>query len=113
LNGHGLRARASFGERDKHHGKPLWSALLESLRRSGPAGATVTRGVAGYGAHSTIHATSILDLSSDLPLVLEWVDTEERVSRLLPELEAMLEGGLVTTDPVTILRYRPHAERDR
>jgi PII-like signaling protein len=110
LNGRGVRVRIYFGERDKQHGKPLWSALLEELRRSGAAGATVLRGLAGYGAHSVIHAATLVDLSADLPLILEWVDTEERVNQLLPTLEAMLQGGLITTDPVTIIRYQPHAD---
>jgi uncharacterized protein len=111
LDGRGVRVRAYFGERDHHHGKPLWSALLEFLRAHGAAGATVTRGIAGYGAHSKIHAASIVDLSSDLLLVLEWIDTEERAGSLLPELEEMLQGGLITTDPVTIIRYQPHTDR--
>lgn len=111
INGRGIRVRAYFGERDRHQGEPLWSALLQFLRRSGAAGGTVTRGVAGYGAHSKIHAASLVDLSADLPLILEWIDTEERVNRLLPEVEEMLQGGLVTTDPVTIVRYQPHADR--
>ena len=111
LDGRGIRVRAHFGERDHHHGKPLWSALLEFLRAQGAAGATVTRGMAGYGAHSKIHAASIVDLSSDLPLVLEWIDSEERVASLLPDLEEMLQGGLITTDPVTIIRYQPHTDR--
>ena len=68
-------------------------------------------GIAGYGAHSKIHAASIVDLSADLPLVLEWVDVEDRVQRLLPALEEMLQGGLITTDPVTIVRYQPHSDR--
>lgn len=71
----------------------------------------MTRGIAGYGAQSKIHAASIVDLSSDLPLILEWVDTEERVEALLPALEEMLQGGLITTDPITIIRYQPHADR--
>lgn len=111
LDGRGVRVRAYFGERDHHHGKPLWNALLEFLRAQGAAGATVTRGIAGYGAHSRIHAASIVDLSSDLPLVLEWIDTEARVDSLLPDLEQMLKGGLITTDPVTIIRYQPHTDR--
>jgi PII-like signaling protein len=113
MDGRGVRVRAYFGERDRHRGKPLWGALLEYLRREGAAGGTVTRGIAGYGAHSRIHAVSLVDLSSDLPLVLEWVDTEERVARLLPQIEVMLQGGLITTDPVAIRRYQPHADRDR
>lgn len=105
------RVRAYFGEYDRHGGKPLWSALLDFLRREGAAGATVIRGIAGYGAHSKIHAASIVDLSADLPLILEWVDTDERVQRLLPTLADMLQGGLITIDPVTIVRYQPHTDR--
>jgi PII-like signaling protein len=111
IDGRGVRVRAYFGERDTHHGKPLWSALLELLRREGAAGATVTRGIAGYGAHSTIHAASLVDLSADLPLILEWVDSEEQVARLLPAIEEMIQGGLITTDLVTIIRYQPHYDR--
>ena len=113
LDGRGIRVRAYFGERDRQGGKPLWSALLDYLRSHGAAGATVTRGVAGYGAHSKIHAASIVDLSSDLPLVLEWIDSDARVAELLPGFEAMLQGGMITTDPVTIIRYQPHTDRTR
>jgi uncharacterized protein len=109
ITGVGIRVRVYFGERDRHDGKPLWSALLDWLREHGAAGATVTRGLAGYGAHSRIHAATLTDLSADLPLVLEWIDAEERVRRLLPGLEAMLQGGLLTIDPVEVVRYQPHA----
>jgi uncharacterized protein len=108
LTGGGTRVRIYFGERDRYRGRSLWSALLEALRRQGAAGATVTRGLAGYGAHSVIHAATLVDLSADLPLVLEWVDTTEQVERLLPVLLGMLTGTLVTTEPVTIRRYTPH-----
>ena len=111
MNGSGLRVRIYLGERDRHHGASLWSALLEFLRRHGAAGATVIRGVAGYGAHSTIHTTSIVELSSDLPLIVEWIDTEARVDQLLPEIEKMLQGGLITADPVRVIRYQPHRDR--
>jgi uncharacterized protein len=112
INGNAIRVRVYFGERDRHGGASLWSALLELLRRHGAAGATVTRAVAGYGAHSKIHAASILDLSSDLPMLLEWIDTPERVDELLPKVEEMIQGGLITIDPVTIVRYQPHADRN-
>ncbi|HEY3083636.1 MAG TPA: DUF190 domain-containing protein [Chloroflexota bacterium] len=108
--GQGLRVRVYFGERDHHRHKPLWAALLDLLRAEGAAGATVTRGLAGFGAHSRIHTARLVDLSSDLPLVLEWVDTDERVTALLPRVTEMLEGtgGLLTTDRVEIHRYVPH-----
>ncbi|HWV23599.1 MAG TPA: DUF190 domain-containing protein [Thermomicrobiales bacterium] len=109
--GAGIRVRVYLGERDKHNGRSLWTEVLEFLRREGAAGATVTRGIGGYGAHSKIHTASIVSMSSDLPLILEWIDTEERVSQLLPTLEDMLQGGLITTDPVSIIRYQPHTDR--
>jgi PII-like signaling protein len=112
LNGKGIRVRIYFGERDRFGQKTLWSALLDFLRQEGAAGATVIRGVAGYGAHSKIHTASIVDLSTDLPLVLEWIDTEDRVAELLPRIEAMLQGGMITTDPVTIVRYQSYTDRD-
>jgi hypothetical protein len=108
IEGRGARVRVYFGERDRYGGKALWSAMLDFLRAEGAAGATVLRAMAGYGAHSRIHAATVVDLSSDLPLILEWVDSEEQVARLLPRLTAMLDGGLITTDPVEIHRYTPH-----
>lgn len=113
ITGRGLRVRIYFGERDHRGNAPLWAALVDYLRREGAAGATVSRGVAGFGAHSRLHVARFPELSSDLPLVLECVDTEERVERLLPGLEALLEGtgGLLTTDPVAIRRYTPHQDR--
>jgi len=111
IRGSGICVRVYFGERDRFQGETLWSALLKYLRGEGAAGATITRGIAGYGAHSKIHAASIVDLSSDLPLLLEWVDSEERVARLLPTLEAMVQGGMITTHPVSVIHYQPHTDR--
>lgn len=113
LDGNAVRVRIYFGERDRYQNKPLWAALLDVLRREQAAGATVLRGIAGYGAHSVIHAAQIVDLSSDLPLVLEWVDEQSVVDRLLPTIESMVQGGMVTTDPVTVRRYQPHDEPRR
>jgi PII-like signaling protein len=110
-NGRGLRVRIYFGESDRYHGKALWLAFLTFLHDQGAAGATVLRGIGGYGAHSRIHTAMLFELTGDLPLVLEWVDTEERVAALLPQLTTMLDGGLVTTEPVDIVRYTPHATR--
>ncbi|MCC6179788.1 MAG: DUF190 domain-containing protein [Chloroflexi bacterium] len=112
--GRGVRVRIYFGEHDHTdgllHGHPLWQTLVDHLRREGAAGATVTRGVAGFGANSVVHTAALVSLSSDLPLVLEWIDSEERVEQVLPGVSAILEGtgGLLTTDPVEIRRYEPH-----
>lgn len=113
MEGPGTRVRIYFGERDHVQGRTLWSVLLEFLRANGCAGATLVRGMAGFGAHSRIHAATLVDLSTDLPLVLEWVDTEQRVQDLLPRVTALLEGtgGLVTTETVHVHRYLPHSAK--
>jgi PII-like signaling protein len=106
LSGEQMMVRIFFGESDrwKHH--PLEAALLERLRKEGFAGATVFRGVAGFGANSVIHTTHLLELSADLPVVIEVVDSEEHINRLLPILDEMLDDGLVTIEKVRVLRYR-------
>lgn len=106
LDGEQLLVRIHIGERDRWHGRPLHSALLERLRADGFAGATVLRGVAGFGASSVLHTTDILRLSEDLPLVVEVVDTREQIDRLEPILDEMMDGGLVTVERVRVLRYR-------
>lgn len=105
LEGEQVMVRIFFGESDKWKHHPLESALLERLRAEGFAGATVFRGVAGFGANSIIHTTHLLELSSDLPVVIEVVDTEEHVERLKPILEEMLGDGLVTMEKVRVWRY--------
>jgi len=105
LTGEQTMVRIFFGESNKWHHQPLETALLERLRREGFAGATVFRGVAGFGANSVIHTTRLLDLSSDLPIVVEIVESEEHVQRLLPILEEMMDDGLVTMEKVRVLRY--------
>lgn len=105
LKGEQTLVRIFFGESDKWHHQSLEAALLERLRREGFAGATVLRGVAGFGANSVIHTTRILDLSSDLPVIVEIVDSEEQIQKLLPILDEMLNDGLVTMEKVRVLRY--------
>jgi uncharacterized protein len=106
LTGEQVMVRIFFGESDQWKHRPLETALLERLRHEGFAGATAFRGSAGFGANSVIHTTHILDLSSDLPIVVEVVDTEEHIERLLPILDEMLDDGLVTMEKVRVLRYR-------
>jgi hypothetical protein len=103
--------RIFIGEADKHEGRPLYEAILEHLRRGGYAGATVVRGVAGFGASSVVHTAKVLRLSIDLPLIIEVVETEERIQAALPHLDAMIGGGLITLERVRVITYRPGTAR--
>ncbi len=105
--------RIFIGESDRcregpHHGKPLHQALVSFFRERGFAGATVLRGIAGFGAHARVHTDAILRLSLDLPVVVEVVDDEERIRSVLPELDLMIDGGLVTLERAQVILYRPH-----
>jgi len=106
LSGQQVMVRIFFGESDRWKHQPLETALLERLRKEGFAGATVFRGVAGFGANSVIHTSHLLELSADLPVVIEVVDTEDHVDRLQPILDEMLDDGLVTIEKVNVLRYK-------
>src|ERR1700734_1555182 len=106
LDGEQLLTRIFIGEDRMWHHQPLHRALLERLRREGFAGATVFHGVAGFGAASVIHTTSIVDLSADLPILIEIVDDEEHMKKLIPILDEMVTGGaLITMERVRVLRY--------
>ena len=107
LSGEAMLARVFIGEDDLWHGRPLATALLERLRREGFAGATVFHGVAGFGANSVLHTSSILRLSEDLPVVLEIVDEEARMPALEAILEEMVSEGLTTLERVRVIRYSP------
>jgi PII-like signaling protein len=111
LEGEQWLVRIFIGESDRWHGRPLADALVERLRREGFAGATVLRGLAGFGARSVVHTSHLLELSQDLPLVIEVVDTEEHARRLEPILDEMVADGLVTLEKVRVLRYKPGAPR--
>ena len=89
------------------HGQPLHLALLERFRKEGLAGATVFRGIGGFGARSVIHTTHILRLSEHLPIVVEVVDTPEHVARMLPIVDEMVREGLVTVEKVRVIKYSP------
>jgi len=106
LSGEQMMVRIFFGESDRWKHQPLEAALLERLRKEGFAGATVFRGIAGFGANSVIHTTHLLELSADLPVVIEVVDSEEHIDRLLPILDEMLDDGLVTIEKVRVVRYK-------
>ena len=98
--------RIHIGESDKWHGKPLYEAIVEMLRKERFSGITVLRGVAGYGGSSVYHTDKILRLSQDLPIILEVVETTERIESLLPRLDEMVEGGLITLEKVRVILYR-------
>jgi len=100
--------RIHIGERDKFNGKPLHEAIVELLRKREYAGATVLRGIAGFGASSRVHRAGILGLSLDLPLVIECIETEEKIRAILPDLDRMLEGGMITLERAKVIMYRPH-----
>jgi PII-like signaling protein len=107
-----LLLRIFIGESDKaaegpHHGKPLWEAILNDFRERGLSGATVTRGIAGFGANAKIRSALSEYLSSDLPIVIEAVDNESKILKVVPDLEQMIGGGLVTLEKVEIILYRP------
>jgi len=105
LDGEQLLVRVFIGESDRWKHQPLDTALLERLRREGFAGATVFRGLSGFGAHSVLHTSHLLELSHDLPVLIEVVDSEEHVQRLLPILDEMVHEGLVTVEKVRVLKY--------
>ena len=109
LKGLGKLLRIFIGERDHLEKKPLYHVIVERARGFGMAGATVLRGVESFGAGSTVHTARLLELSEDLPLVIEIVDTEERIGDFLPIVEEILEkagcGGMITEEKVNIIHY--------
>ena len=113
MSGERVLMRIHIGERDKFEGQPLYQAIVELLRERHYAGATVYRGLMGFGASSTLHTDRLLDLSTDLPIVVECVDTEEKLQAILPELDRMIDGGLITLERALVIMYRPGADASR
>jgi uncharacterized protein len=109
ITGTGLLARIYIGETDAWHGRPLYEAIVHLLRERGLAGATVIRGIEGFGAKQHLHTTRILSLSNDLPILIEVVDQEDRLRAVLPELDAMVSEGLITLERVEVVAYRANA----
>jgi uncharacterized protein len=110
FKGERVLMRIHIGERDKFEGKPLYAVIVELLRRRHYAGATVLRGIMGFGASSTVHTDRIEVLSLDLPIVVECIETAERIDAVLPELDEMIGGGLITLERANVIMYRPHAD---
>ena len=110
LEGDGKLLRLFIGESDTWHGKPLYQAIVERVRTEGLAGATVVRGIEGFGADSHLHTSRILRLSEDLPVVIEIVDTAEQIDRIVPILDEMVTEGMLTLERVQIVSYRSSAD---
>ena len=106
LSGPGQQLSIYVDESDLWHHRPLYLALLEAARKAGIAGATVLRGIAGYGAHSRVHTEHLLDLSSNLPVIVQIVDAPAKIAAFLPVVESMVSEGLVTLTDLTVHLYR-------
>jgi PII-like signaling protein len=113
LKGERVLMRIHIGERDKYQGKPLYEAIVELLRARHYAGATVLRAVMGFGATAHLRTDRIEVLSLDLPIVIECVETEERITAILPEIDAMIEGGLITLEHAKVIMYRANLPPDQ
>lgn len=111
LAGERTLLRIHVGEADRHAGRPLYEAIVEVLRRRGLSGATVTQCVMGFGAGRTIHTRATEYGSLDMPVVIECVDQEERIQAVLPELDGMITGGLITLERADVIMYRADAKR--
>ncbi len=105
LKGEQVLLRIFIGESDLHGGKPLYESIAEILYREKTSGVTVLRGITGFGPRSKMHTTHILRLSQDLPIVIEIVDTQENIDRVLPIIEPMVGDGLITLEKVTVIKY--------
>jgi|SRR3989339_660358 len=107
----GSLLRIFFGETDHYRGKPLYEQIVLKARELGLAGATVTRGIMGFGADSRLHTAKLLRLSEDLPVIVEIVDTEANLARLMPFLDETVQEGLITMEKVRVIKYRHSAEQ--
>lgn len=105
--------RIFIGESDKFGHRPLYEAIVQLAREKGLAGATVLRGIMGFGADSRMHTAKILRLSEDLPIVIEIVDKPDRIALLLPEIDGMIREGLVTREKVHVIAYRHDKDKSR
>lgn len=111
FTGEKVLMRIFIGESDKIGHRPLYEVLVELLRKEGFAGATVIRGIAGFGAHSVYHTDKILRLSVDLPIIIEVVDSQERLDAIMPRIDEMMSGGMITLEKATVIRYSHKNEK--
>ncbi len=106
LEGEQSLMRIFIGESDRYENEPLYKALVDFFRKNDFAGATVLKGVAGFGASSVLHTDRLLCLSQDLPVIIEVVDSEEKIKGVLPQLDKMLQGGMITLEKAHVIHYR-------
>lgn len=105
--------RIFVGESDRWGAQPLYTAVVDEARRRGLSGASVFKGIEGFGGHSVVHAARVFDLSSDLPILIEIVDSEEKIRDFIPVLNEMVREGMVTLETVEVIRYRAGLPKDR
>jgi PII-like signaling protein len=109
LEGDAKRVTIFIGESDRWQHRPLYTAMVEMLRQKGIAGATVVKGIEGFGKESRLHTASILRLSEDLPVILTFIDTPEQVDAVMPQIDEMVVGGLVIVEDVHVRTYSDHS----
>ncbi|HZT13733.1 MAG TPA: DUF190 domain-containing protein [Candidatus Baltobacteraceae bacterium] len=112
LTGTAKLLRIFLGESDRKGAAPLYVAIVEAARRAGLSGATVLKGIEGYGGHSVVHAARVFDLSTDLPIVVEIVDSEEKIRDFIPAIDAMIADGLITLETVEVIQYKSGTAKD-
>lgn len=112
LSGTGKLLRIFIGESDRRGPQPLYTAIVEAARKQGLSGATVFKGIEGFGGHSVVHAARVFDLSTDLPILIEIVDTEEKIREFIPLLDTMITDGLVTLETVEIIHYKSGSPKE-
>ena len=106
LDGEQSLMRIFIGESDRYQNEPLYKVLIDFFRQEGFAGATVLKGVSGFGANSVLHTDRLLCLSQDLPMIIEVVDSEEKIESIIPKLDGMLQGGMITLEKARVIRYK-------
>jgi PII-like signaling protein len=112
FSGEKVLMRIFLGESDQVGHRPLYEVLVELFKKEGFAGATVLRGVAGFGAHSVFHTDKLLRLSSDLPIVIEVVESQEKIDAVMPRIDEVMTGGMITLEKATVIRYTHQKENE-
>ncbi len=113
LVGENVLMRIFIGENDRYKHRPLYEALVELFRKGGFAGVTVLRGISGFGAQSVYHTQKLLAISSDLPLIIEVVDTQEKIDVIMPRIDEIMGGGMITLEKATVIRYSHDAKKSK